>query len=375
LGGDKINILQVIITFTFLEFDLSYKPYSRIPFYKPRLKRNLKSHIFILLASFLGISSVFANIPTGPLEDLLAKGNPKVALAEIEKQKKDLNPIDYVIMKSSALIMAKNWKDAIDILEPAYKNDPKNAVVANNYAAALWGSGKKDAAKKILENTLLTTSPAFRNLRKIYAVQAAESYSKALDGKSSSPSVELYATAKNGLDLEDKTSGQSVPPKIVAITPPPPIEPSVKASTVKPVEELAEKDDSSKRADKPVETKDSRDSKNPDFVLVEKNIRDWANAWSNKNVKAYLAFYSNNFSPDGGLSYGDWVEQRRQRVSKPGEIKVQAEILNVSYAGKKIVVSIRQRYTSVNLKTNSVKYIEWANEQGKWVITRESNNR
>ncbi|MEY3754386.1 MAG: hypothetical protein RLY27_986, partial [Pseudomonadota bacterium] len=137
MGGDKINILQVIITFTFLEFDLSYKPYSRIPFYKPRLKRNLKSHIFILLASFLGISSVFANIPTGPLEDLLAKGNPKVALAEIEKQKKDLNPIDYVIMKSSALIMAKNWKDAIDILEPAYKNDPKNAVVANNYAAAL----------------------------------------------------------------------------------------------------------------------------------------------------------------------------------------------------------------------------------------------
>ena len=138
---------------------------------------------------------------------------------------------------------------------------------------------------------------------------------------------------------------------------------------------MAEKEDSSKRADKPVETKDSKDSKNPDFVLVEKNIRDWANAWSNKNVKAYLAFYSNNFSPDGGLSYGDWVEQRRQRVSKPGEIKVQAEILNVSYAGKKIVVSIRQRYTSVNLKTNSVKYIEWANEQGKWVITRESNNR
>lgn len=311
-------------------------------------------------------SVAFAYIPTAPLEEMFLKKDPKLVLLEIEKQKKDINPADYLILKSNALILQKNWKEAIVILEPLYNNDPKNAVIANNYSAALWGIGKKDLAKTILEKNLLTNSPAYRNLRKIYLSNAADSYSKALDGKSNPVQIDLLASTKSGVDIE-----------YVA---PPPVVPE---TTIAANEKL--KEDTSKK--NPEKKAENNEKTNPDpkktpstesateFEPIAKNIRGWAAAWSNKSAKEYLSYYSPNFKPEGGMSYSEWSSQRVQRVTKPGAISVQVQIIKISGSEKKAVAKLFQKYSSSNLKVDVVKYLDFSNEQGKWVITREYNSK
>ena len=73
------------------------------------------------------------------------------------------------------------------------------------------------------------------------------------------------------------------------------------------------------------------------------------------------------------MSYSEWVTQRTQRVTKPGPIDVKATILSYSGSDKKVIVKIMQKYTSTNLKTDLNKYLEFTNDQGKWLITREYN--
>jgi murein L,D-transpeptidase YafK len=110
-----------------------------------------------------------------------------------------------------------------------------------------------------------------------------------------------------------------------------------------------------------------------ELETITANMDNWVKAWSSKNVKSYLAFYSPSFSPDKGLSYSDWLEQRKQRVAKPGAINVEISIMKVVKSKNKIVVTFRQKYNSANVSTNSVKCLEWVNDKGTWLIAREFN--
>jgi len=328
--------------------------------------------ITLLLISYQNIALAYVSV--APIEEMMAKKDPRLVLQEIEKQKKDFSQSDYLILKSNAFILQKNWKEAADILEPLYNSDPKNTVVANNYSVALWGIGKKDLAKSILEKNLLSNSPAYRNLRKIYLSNAADSYSKALDGKSNPVQIDLLASTKTGIDIE-----YFVPPPTNKIPPAPPPETNL-ANSEKPKEEIPKKA-SDKKSEKSEKTaSESKKATNgydgaPEFEPIAKNIRGWASAWSNKNAKEYLSYYSSNFKPEGGISYSEWSLQRVQRVTKPGSISVQVKIINISGSEKKAIAKIFQNYTSSNLKVDVVKYLDFTNEQGKWLITREYNNK
>ncbi len=330
---------------------------------------------WILLLLICHQNLAIAFVPTAPLEEMFLKKDPKLVLQEIEKQKKDISPPDYLILKSNALILQKNWKEAIDILEPLYNSDPKNAVIANNYSTALWGIGKKDLAKTILEKNLLTNSPAYRNLRKIYLSNAADSYSKALDGKSNPVQIDLLASTKSGVDIEYFVPPNKTPP------PPPPSAPeSSLALNEKSKEELSKKPldkkaENSEKTNRELKKAPDSPQGTAEFEPVAKNIRGWASAWSNKNAKEYLSYYSSNFKPEGGLSYSEWSLQRVQRVTKPGNISVQVQIIKISGSEKKVVAKIFQKYSSSNLNVDVVKFLDFSNEQGKWVITREYNSK
>lgn len=353
-----------------------------------------------ILSIFTSLNA-FALANPSAIEDLILKGNPKQALIELEKQKKEFNPVDYGILKSSALITLRNFKESEDILTPLYKADPNNGIIANNYAAALWGQGKKDLARKVLEKNLIGTSPAYRSLRKMYVELASESYAKALNGKIYEPKVEILAATKVGVDIERVTEVKPAP------VPPPTVLAQAKTGSelggsdgsasrsrgnegslgAKPELRADTKSDArvDTRVDSRVDVKSEKapvspapplpaPAASPEFIAVENTINQWATAWSKKNIDGYLGAYSTNFVPSDNLSYAAWKEQRRQRVTKPGPITVQADIINKTYAGKNIIVTIRQKYTSTNLKSNSVKYLEFTNEQGKWHIVRESYN-
>jgi hypothetical protein len=325
------------------------------------------------LLFFVSIAPSFAYVSPQPVENLLLKGDSKAALSQAESLKKDLSPVDYANTKASALIMLGRWQEAANLLEPYYEKDRTNLLVANNYAVALWGLDKKDQARKVLEASLNTASPAFRSLRKIYSAQAAEAYAKALNEKNSAPTPILLAASGNGADLVDK------PVVIVAQAPKAPVAPPAAVIPVAPAPST-QAPKTSPVATPVVETppaaqvaateKDVGPSPQ-ELETITTNMNGWVKAWSSKNVKSYLAFYSPSFSPDKGLSYTEWYEQRKQRVAKPGAINVEISIMKVVKSKNKIVVTFRQKYNSTNVNTNSVKCLEWVNDKGSWLIARE----
>ena len=320
---------------------------------------------------FLVINSANAFISSAPLEDFLIKGDAKEVLLEIEKQKKDLSPQDYALVKSNAYILMRDWKNALELLTPLYNSDSRNPLIANNYAVALWGMDKKDDAKNVLEKSLSSNSIAFRNLRKIYLSNAADAYSRALDTKGVSSNIDLLSGTKIGGEISPRPLKAPLSPvdgTIVAdskISAPDKSGSKRENKTDKTLENVPTGQDKKKIAGSEII--------NSEHSVLENNIQAWVSAWSNKNIKLYLSFYSSNFKPEGGLSYSEWIEQRTPRVTKPGPISVRAEIISFSGESKRVTVKLHQTYSSTNLKSDLVKNLEFTNEQGKWLITREFN--
>ncbi len=320
---------------------------------------------------FLVINSANAFISSAPLEDFLIKGDAKEVLLEIEKQKKDLSPQDYALVKSNAYILMRDWKNALELLTPLYNSDSRNPLIANNYAVALWGMDKKDDAKNVLEKSLSSNSIAFRNLRKIYLSNAADAYSRALDTKGVSSNIDLLSGTKIGGEISPRPLKAPLSPVDGTI---------VADSKISAPDKSGSKREN--KTDKTLENVPTGQHKkkiagseiiNSEHSVLENNIQAWVSAWSNKNIKLYLSFYSSNFKPEGGLSYSEWIEQRTQRVTKPGPISVRAEIISFSGESKRVTVKLHQTYSSTNLKSDLVKNLEFTNEQGKWLITREFN--
>jgi len=335
------------------------------------LQNSLQFFYGALILFFISIAPASAYVSTQAIDNLLLKGDSKAALAQVEVLKKDLSPIDYANTKASALLMLGRWQEAANLLEPYYEKDHANLLVANNYAVALWGMDKKEQARKVLETALNTATPAYRSLRKIYSAQAAEAYAKALNEKNSAPAPILLATSNGGADLVDKPIVVAQAPKAPApATPAAPV--ATPSSQVPKTSPVATPVVEAPPAQVAAAEKDTSPTPQ-ELELITANMGNWVKAWSSKNVKSYLAFYSPSFSPDKGLSYADWLEQRKQRVAKPGAINVEISIMKVVKSKNKILVTFRQKYNSANVNTNSVKCLEWVNDKGTWLITREFN--
>ena len=105
---------------------------------------------------------------------------------------------------------------------------------------------------------------------------------------------------------------------------------------------------------------------------VQQALNGWAAAWSAKDTPRYLGFYSKNFQPEDGRSLEQWTKERRARLAKPGEIRVDISDLKVDQASPdKAVTEFRQVYTSQDFRDIVNKRLDWEREAGQWKIKRE----
>ena len=103
-----------------------------------------------------------------------------------------------------------------------------------------------------------------------------------------------------------------------------------------------------------------------------KAVRDWAAAWSAKDVDKYLGFYAGEFAPEGGASRQAWETQRRNRIGKAKQIRVAVSDLKVApLDGGRVQVTFQQDYQSDTLSNRSIKVLELAQAKGQWQIRRE----
>ena len=106
---------------------------------------------------------------------------------------------------------------------------------------------------------------------------------------------------------------------------------------------------------------------------VEPLVKAWATAWAAKDVKSYFNFYSPRFKPEQG-SLAEWTKRRTQRISRPGNITVEVDKLEVrNLSANTAEAHFVQRYRSPRINEAMNKTLQYELENGQWKIVRESN--
>ncbi len=107
---------------------------------------------------------------------------------------------------------------------------------------------------------------------------------------------------------------------------------------------------------------------------ITARVRSWAEAWSAKDYSAYRGFYADTFTPDGGLSRGDWEQLRRARITPRERISVVVEDIKVRMDGEdRAFADFRQVYRSSGFSDTISKTLEMIKVNGRWLINREGS--
>ena len=303
---------------------------------------------------------------------MINQGRLDAALQRLDVQlKKAPQDAEARFLRGLVLTRLKRTEDTIKALADITRDYPQLPEPYNNLAVLYAQQGDYEKARDALEAALATHpsyATAHENLGDIYAALAGAAYNRALALDEGNQTVKNKLSFVNSLSPKD---GRPVPPPAVASTPssssaaaalPSPVAPTAAAT---PATALAPAipPPSAEGAGESVDDATS--------ALVNAALGAWADAWSARDVDAYLATYSNDFRPEGGLSRQTWAAQRRDRITRPARIKVSVVSAKLAALGDgRVRVNFRQEYESDSFADQVSKVIELRNENG-WKIVRE----
>ena len=265
------------------------------------------------------------------------------------------NPKDAQARFLKGLILADQGKtnDAITVFTGLTEDFPELPEPYNNLAVLYASQSKYEAAKNALEMAIRTHpsyATAHENLGDIYAKMASIAYDKALSLDSKN------ATAQTKLALiQDMIQGQ--PRKTAEAKP---------AST--PAKTTAKPATAEPAPAKPAPAASATQSAN----AVEAAVNRWAQAWSARDVKAYLAAYADDYAADG-MTRSNWEAQRRSRVGGPKFIEVQLSDLSIDQQGDTAFATFNQAYRSDRFSSTVTKTLKLALQNGQWRIVDETS--
>ena len=293
--------------------------------------------------------------------------------------------------------------DAIRIFSELTDDFPELPEPYNNIAVLYASQGQYDKAKVALEMAIRTHpsyATAHENLGDIYAKMASQAYDRALqlDRSNTSTQTKLAlikdlftaGTAKDSKATRTASNAASeAKPQLTAAAIP--AEQPAAMPATKPAKDMAPPPPAPKpheeqapasvpaasssapvAADKPAAKKPVASSN--DEVL--KAVREWAAAWSSKNVKRYLASYAGDFKTPDGENRSSWEAKRSERISKPKSIHVAISDLKVKLSDDSHAsVSFRQTYHASHLKTSSSKTLVLVKSGGSWLIQEERSGK
>jgi tetratricopeptide (TPR) repeat protein len=332
------------------------------------------SRYFSICALAVALSFGFSvRLHAQPLQDasrLLKQGQHQQALEQVDKVLAE-KPKDTQgrFLKGIILTEMNRTPEAIAIFQKLTEEYPELPEPYNNLAVIYAQQKQYDKAKQALEMAIRTHpsyATAHENLGDIYARMASQAYDKALQIDSSNTSAQTKLSMIRDLvgNRTAQATATTKPPVVIAAAEPKPAPPKVE---VKPAEVKAPEIKPAEVKPVPAVTPKAAMAA-PDASVVE----HWAAAWSRKDVGAYLAHYARDFQTPGGVSRADWEAERRQRISKPGDIAVSVEGVRVTPEGAdKATARFRQNYRSATLKTSSSKVLVLVRQDGKWLIQQE----
>lgn len=299
--------------------------------------------------------------------------------------------------------------EAISIFTALTNDYPELPEPYNNLAVLYAGQGQYEKARVALEMAIRTHpsyATAHENLGDIYAKMASQAYDRALQLDKSNADTrtklaliqDLFdkgarTTKVPGVMLADAAASTPAQPAPVAVLPPTPIaetKPPVAAAPVVQVPPPAApvKVESMTASIAPVAVTPvqlpAREAAAPAKVESAPDVgaeiaqvtRDWAKAWSGKNVKQYLSFYAGDFKTPGGQSRGAWEAQRKDRLSRPKSIQVGVSNLKVTLIdAQQARASFTQNYRASHFKSFDRKTLVWIKRDGRWQIVEETTGK
>lgn len=332
------------------------------------------------LALGCSLPALADNLPE--VQRLLKQGQYPQALEKVEAHLAG-KPKDAQGRFLKGLILTEMGKpaDAIAVFTKLTEDYPELPEPYNNLAVLYAQQKQYDKARTALEMAIRTHPSyaiAYENLGDIYAKLASQAYDKALQIDSSN------STAQNKMalirDLISTSARPNVKPQAVApATAPAPVaaptpapaaaKPAPQVAAAAPTAAMVSTTPGAAAASKPAPQKADNAADE-----VARTLASWADAWSRKDVKGYLAYYSSEFQPPKGMSRKAWEDERQDRIAgKPGKIMVTMNTPQITLDGDRATARFKQYYQAPGLKTSTTKTMVFVRASGKWLIVEEKS--
>jgi ketosteroid isomerase-like protein len=341
----------------------------------------------------LAVAAQLAGAETlADVQGLMKKGDMSRALKEVDRYIAS-QPRDAQGPFTKGLILSEMGRsqDAIAAFTGLTENFPELPEPYNNLAVLYAQERQYDKARAALEMAIRTHpsySIAHENLGDVYAKLASQAYDKALQLDSSNKATQtklsmirelISVSGRHNVKQAAATkAGKSVPVKVAAAepvsTPAPPAKSETPPAADVPAAPLSPVTTTGKPAvDAPQAVAKDAPTATVDEVKSEIAgiVRDWAGAWSRKDVKAYLSFYAADFQTPKGTTRREWETERRQRIDKPGRLKVTVDDIRITVTGATATVRFRQRYASATFNSTAGKTLVFVKSGDQWLIRQE----
>ena len=289
--------------------------------------------------------------------------------------------------------------EAIAVFTKLSEDYPELPEPYNNLAVLYAQQKQYDKARTALEMAIRTHPSyaiAYENLGDVYAKLASQAYDKALQLDNSNATTQnKLALIRDLITTSGKGNVKPTPAPAVAAAPAPaPVAPAaapaapsapVAAKPATPVAPSATvvaattgaaaapttgtKPASVAAAPAPAAEKASLNAASDD---VAKAVVAWADAWSRKDMKAYLGAYANDFDTPKGMSRKAWEQEREKRIAgKGGKISVSIDTPQIVVNGDNATAKFRQRYQARGMDSTTTKTLALVRSGSKWLIKDE----
>jgi tetratricopeptide (TPR) repeat protein len=315
----------------------------------------------LLAAPVLAASDETAEIARLVQAGQLVEAMKKVDAGLLQK------PGDARLRFSKGIILAQQNKptEAIAMLLKLTEDFPDLPEPYNNLAVLYAANGQYESARIALDKAIANNpgyGMAHENLGDVYAELASQAYEKAARIDGSAGAKAKVAAIRNNV--------QGVAPGIVARQAAPQTGKNVLAAT--DTSSLPAAAAARNQADKPVPARAATDTEqNAEQAAVLAVVNAWAGAWSARDIKAYLDFYSADFVVPRGMSREKWTAERTDRIVGKQHISVKIETPKVRLEGDRATVQFRQEFSSDKLKSTDRKTLTLVKRDGSWRIREE----
>ena len=100
-------------------------------------------------------------------------------------------------------------------------------------------------------------------------------------------------------------------------------------------------------------------------------VQGWAQAWSARDMEAYVNFYAPDFK--GSFKNRDaWLASRKSRIATRRTVEVDLSDIDVVVEGNRASATFRQQYRSNVMQDDTRRTLELRDVGGRWLITGES---